>query len=79
MVLKEWSSCPACKMPAIYPDFKRLLEAEPICPMCEQNVPAMSITLASDPEAEFKALTALMKDSGDTEDKEEGEEDEEDA
>jgi hypothetical protein len=51
-------------MPAIYSDFKRLLENEPVCPMCEQNVPAMSITLASDPEAEFKALTALMKDSG---------------
>jgi hypothetical protein len=81
MVLKEWSSCPACKMPAIYPDFKRLLEAEPICPMCEQNVPAMSITLASDPEAEFKALTALMKDSGPNDGNEEGEgeEDEEDA
>jgi WD repeat-containing protein 19 len=83
MVIKEWCSCPACKMPAIYPDFKRLLENEPVCPMCEQNVPAMSITLASDPEAEFKALTALMKDSGpqdgkEGENEEEGEEEDED-
>jgi hypothetical protein len=83
MVIKEWSSCPACKLPAIYPDFKRLLENEPVCPMCEQNVPAMSITLASDPEAEFKSLTALMKDSGPNEANEdaeggEGEEEDED-
>jgi hypothetical protein len=60
-------------MPAIYSDFKRLLENEPVCPMCEQNVPAMSITLASEPEAEFKALTALMKDSGPNEANEEAE------
>jgi hypothetical protein len=82
MTIKEWSSCPACKLPAIYSDFKRLLENEPVCPMCEQNVPAMSITLASDPEAEFKALTALMKDSGPNDNNEEaegeGEEEEDD-
>jgi hypothetical protein len=69
-------------MPAIYSNFKRLLENEPICPMCEQNVPAMSVTLASDPEADFKALTALMKDSGPQDGKEdneeEGDEDDED-
>ena len=73
MTIKEWSSCPACKLPAIYSDFKRLLENEPVCPMCEQNVPAMSITLSSEPEVEFKALTALMKDSGPNEGNEEAE------
>ena len=47
--------------------------------MCEQNVPPMSITLASDPEAEFKALTALMKESGPGgENNEEGEGEEDD-
>jgi len=69
-------------MPAIYSDLKRLLENEPQCPMCEQNVPPMTITLASDPEAEFKALTSLMKDSGPQDGKEdneeEGEEEDED-
>jgi hypothetical protein len=83
MLLKEWCSCPACKMPANFSDFKRLLENEPVCPMCEQNVPAMSITLASDPEAEFKALTALMKESGPSDGAEDGgdgdEEEDEDA
>lgn len=49
--------------------------------MCEQNVPAMSITLSSDPEAEFKALTALMKETGpgDEEANKEDDEDDEDA
>jgi WD repeat-containing protein 19 len=74
MVLKEWSCCPACKMSANYQELKRVLEAEPVCPMCEQNVPPMSITLASDPEAEFKALTSLMKDSGPQEGNEEEDE-----
>jgi hypothetical protein len=36
----------------------------------------MSITLASDPEAEFKALTHLMKESGNEEDNANGDDDE---
>ncbi len=55
-----------------------MLEAEPTCPMCEQNVSPMSITLSSDPEGEFKALVALMKESGPSDGNEEGEEEEED-
>jgi hypothetical protein len=43
-------------------DMKKVLEAEPICPMCENNVPPMSVRIADDPPAEFKALVALMKD-----------------
>ena len=47
-------------------------------------MPAISITLSSDPEVEFKALTALMKETGPNEEgenKENGdeEEDEDDA
>lgn len=79
MLIKEWSSCPSCKMPANYSELKRVLESEPICPMCEQNVPPMSITLSSDPEGEFKALTALMKESGPSDENEEGEDEEDDA
>lgn len=51
-------------MPAIYTDFKRLLESDPTCPMCELNVPPMTLQLSSEPEVEFKALAALMKSSG---------------
>lgn len=78
MLIKEWSCCPSCKMPANYSELKRVLENEPVCPMCEQNVSPMSITLASDPEGEFKALTALMKESGPSDGNEEGEDEEED-
>lgn len=38
----------------------------------------MSVTLSSDPEAEFKALTALMKDTGISEEEGAGNQDEED-
>lgn len=38
----------------------------------------MSITLASDPEAEFKSLTHLMKESGNDDDNGHGDEDEDD-
>ena len=71
MIISEWSSCPSCKMCANHSELKRVLEAEPICPMCEQNVPPMSVRIADDAQAEFKALVALMKDPTATE--EEGE------
>jgi WD repeat-containing protein 19 len=61
MVISEWSSCPACKMCANYGEFKRVLESEPVCPMCEEPVPPMSIKLADNPDAEFKALAKLMQ------------------
>ena len=44
--------------------------------MCEQNVPAISITLANEPESEFRALTNLMKESGPGGDEENGGEEE---
>ena len=65
MILSDWSSCPSCKMCANYSDFKRVLEAEPVCPMCEAQVPPMTVKIAEDPAGEFKALVALMKDPTD--------------
>jgi hypothetical protein len=67
MILSDWSSCPSCKLPCNYTEMKRQLEFEPVCPICESAVNAMSITIAADPESEFKALSELMKDSGPTE------------
>ena len=32
------------------------------CPMCEEPVQPMQVKIADNPEAEFKALAALMKD-----------------
>ena len=69
MVISEWSCCPICKMPCNFTEMKKVLENEPVCPMCEAPVSPMQIKLADDPEAEFKALANLMKDP--TEKKEE--------
>jgi len=52
-------------MCAIYTELKRLLEVEPSCPMCEAQVAPMSIKIAEDSQAEFKALINLMKDPTD--------------
>ena len=64
-------------MPAIYTELKKLLELDPTCPMCETQVSAVALTLSSEPEAEFKALTSLMKDSGPDDDKDNHDDDEE--
>ena len=64
MVLKDWSNCPSCKMCCNFSEMKRVLEADPLCPMCNTNVPAMNITISNDSQQEFKQLMDLMKDSG---------------
>jgi hypothetical protein len=51
-----------------YTDMKRILEAEPLCPICDKAVPPMSVTISAHPEADFKALVELMKDSGPSKD-----------
>lgn len=38
MVVSEWCQCPHCKMCANYSEFKRVLENEAVCPMCEEQV-----------------------------------------
>ena len=50
MTIYEWSNCPLCKMPAQYSSFKKMLEQDSTCPMCEGQVPAMNLTLSNDPE-----------------------------
>lgn len=35
MIVSDWSVCPSCKLCANYSDFKKLLEADPQCPMCD--------------------------------------------
>ena len=63
MTIFEWSSCPSCKMPALFPDFKKLIEYENVCPMCEQQIDPMTIILSNEPDKDFKELANLMKDS----------------
>ena len=76
MVLSDWSSCPRCKMACNYSEMKRVLEAEPECPMCNQGVQPMELRLSDDANAEFRTLMELMKDSGPTGDEEEKKSDE---
>ena len=47
-----------------YTDMKRILEADPVCPICDKPVAPMSVTISSNAEVEFKALVEFMKDSG---------------
>lgn len=72
MIISDWSCCPQCKMSCNYSEMKKVLEAEPLCPMCNGNVPPMSVKISDDPQADFKALINLMKDPT-ADNKEEGE------
>mmetsp|Transcript_17464 Transcript_17464/g.29389 ORF Transcript_17464/g.29389 Transcript_17464/m.29389 type:complete len:86 (+) Transcript_17464:472-729(+) len=65
MVLSDWSHCPSCKMCGLYTEMKRVLEADPSCPMCEQNVPPMTVKISDDSQSDFKSLVNLMKDPTD--------------
>jgi len=78
MVLTEWSSSPHGGFPTNYTDMKRVLEAEPICPVSNKPTAPMSITLSQNPEQEFKALVELMKDSGPFEDEKDKENEDDD-
>jgi len=57
---------------------KRVLESEPVCPICEKPTAPMSVTISDKAEIEFKALVELMKDSGPQADDKEKNGDEED-
>jgi WD repeat-containing protein 19 len=68
MSLNDWTHCPSCKMCSNFSDLKKVLEAEPICPMCEQQVHPMSIKISDDAASDFKALVTLMKEQTSNED-----------
>ncbi|XP_040191059.1 WD repeat-containing protein 19 [Rana temporaria] len=38
MVKDDWCICPHCEFPALYSEFKKLMESESICPMCSERV-----------------------------------------
>lgn len=59
-----------------YTDMKRVLEAEPVCPICDKPVAPMSVVISNNPEGEFKALCELLKDSGPSKDEQNEDENE---
>lgn len=60
-------------MPCNYTEMKRLIESEPVCPMCSAEVQPMQLKIVENAETEFKELMTLMKDSTEPEPTEDGE------
>ncbi|XP_054151663.1 WD repeat-containing protein 19 isoform X2 [Melozone crissalis] len=38
MVRDDWTVCPHCDFPALYSEFKNLLQTENVCPMCSERI-----------------------------------------
>ncbi|XP_064367345.1 WD repeat-containing protein 19 isoform X1 [Dromaius novaehollandiae] len=38
MVRDDWTVCPHCDFPALYSEFKTMLQSENICPMCSERI-----------------------------------------
>uniref|UniRef100_S4RCS6 WD repeat-containing protein 19 n=1 Tax=Petromyzon marinus TaxID=7757 RepID=S4RCS6_PETMA len=49
MAKDDWGICPHCSFPALYSEFKSLLESESTCPMCSEKVGAEQIKKIEDP------------------------------
>ncbi|ORX55502.1 hypothetical protein BCR36DRAFT_581508 [Piromyces finnis] len=49
MVLDDWSNCPSCKFPALYSQFKKLLEKTHTCPMCTNHIEPDAIEICKNP------------------------------
>jgi len=49
MVLDNWTNCPNCKFPALYTQFKALLQRTQTCPMCSHHIEPDAIELCNNP------------------------------
>jgi WD repeat-containing protein 19 len=59
MELSEWSSCPSCRFPALFTEFKKFATAEKVCPMCEQTINPASIVRDETPRVTLKKLLEM--------------------
>ncbi|XP_015683891.1 WD repeat-containing protein 19, partial [Protobothrops mucrosquamatus] len=48
MARDDWTLCPRCEFPALYSDFKNLLQSESVCPMCSEKVDATGLKRTAD-------------------------------
>ncbi|XP_028657806.1 WD repeat-containing protein 19 [Erpetoichthys calabaricus] len=48
MTKEDWTSCPKCHFPALFSEFRLLLESESACPMCSDSVSAAHLTKIMD-------------------------------
>ena len=54
MILQDFSKCPSCFLPCNYSEMKRVLEAEPVSPMCGSEVMPMQLKISEDAEGELR-------------------------
>ncbi|NWI95312.1 WDR19 protein, partial [Pitta sordida] len=58
MVRDDWTVCPHCDFPALYSEFKNMLQTENVCPMCSERINTVDLQKINDcteylkPEAE---------------------------
>lgn len=48
MVKDNWTECPSCKFPALYSEFKSVIDCGEVCPMCGDNITSEQIQLFTD-------------------------------
>lgn len=54
MVLDEWTQCPHCQFPALYSPLKKLLTAEPNCPMCGNHLDPTTLQFSKDTKEDLR-------------------------
>nr|XP_030126799.3 WD repeat-containing protein 19 isoform X2 [Taeniopygia guttata]XP_030126800.3 WD repeat-containing protein 19 isoform X2 [Taeniopygia guttata] len=48
MVRDDWTVCPHCDFPALYTEFKSLLQTENVCPMCSERINTVDLKKIND-------------------------------
>ncbi|NWH83666.1 WDR19 protein, partial [Aegithalos caudatus] len=48
MVRDDWTVCPHCDFPALYSEFKSMLQTENVCPMCSQRINIVDLKKIND-------------------------------
>ncbi|NXM86552.1 WDR19 protein, partial [Oenanthe oenanthe] len=48
MVRDDWTVCPHCDFPALYSEFKSMLQTENVCPMCSERINIIDLKKIND-------------------------------
>ncbi|NXC85212.1 WDR19 protein, partial [Cercotrichas coryphoeus] len=48
MVRDDWTVCPHCDFPALYSEFKSMLQTENVCPMCSERINIVDLKKIND-------------------------------
>lgn len=63
MTLLNFTTCPSCSFPALFPDFKALLEkTNGTCPMCTETIALEKLVVIKDAKEYLKKLNNLSED-----------------